>query len=766
MSDIPELELHPELSAFLPMLYVAWSDGELGAHEVEAIRAEVSARAGLRPASRAFLERWLDPDREPAPHELHALLTRVRDEARGLSRPEALDLVELGRALAAARGDAPNDAELQALRELGRATGLIASRDGTRRLLVRERPEEEAEAPPAPSFEPAALQALLDGRRAPLRQRLRELLSQPRFARVRGLTSAAYREQVLSWLRILADEGIGALAYPEELGGGGDLEGFLTAFETLACHDLSLLVKFGVQFGLFGVSVLRLGTERHHRAVLPGAGSLEIPGCFAMTETDHGSNVQELETTARFDPERGAFILDTPHPGARKDYIGNAACHGRQAVVFAQLTTADEDHGVHAFLVPIRDDQGRALPGVAIEDCGEKLGLNGVDNGRLSFQDVLVPRENLLDRFAAVTEDGAYESPIASAGRRFFTMLGTLVGGRVSIGLAALSATKSALAVALRYAGRRRQFGPPGLPELSLLDYPSHRRRLLPRLARTYALHFALQALARSYLSADDEALRDVEAGAAGLKALATWHATDTIQECREACGGQGYLAENRFAELKADTDVFTTFEGDNTVLLQLVVKAQLSGYARRLGGLDFFGLIRHLGGLAATTITELNPIVTRLTDPEHLRGRDFQLSALRWRETQNLAILARRLKSRLDRGQEAFQALVACQDHALEVARAHVERQLLEAFHEAVDAVEDAALRPVLEKLAALHGLATIEADRGWFLERGYLEGTKSRALCRQVEALCLELNPDAAALVDAFGIPDALLGAPIARG
>ncbi|PWG73801.1 acyl-CoA oxidase, partial [Enterococcus hirae] len=79
-----------------------------------------------------------------------------------------------------------------------------------------------------------------------------------------------------------------------------------------------------------------------------------------------------------------------------------------------------------------------------------------------------------------------------------------------------------------------------------------------------------------------DKDRREVEAVAAGLKAFATWHATDTIQTCREACGGQGYLAVNRFAALKADTEVFTTFEGDNIVLQQLLAKGLLTDYKKQ----------------------------------------------------------------------------------------------------------------------------------------------------------------------------------------
>ena len=276
----------------------------------------------------------------------------------------------------------------------------------------------------------------------------------------------------------------------------------------------------GVQFGLFGGSILQLGSSQHHQEYLPAIGTLELPGCFAMTETGHGSNVHDLETVARYDPQTEEFIIHTPNLSARKDYIGNAALHGRLATVFAQLEIGAQRHGVHAFLVPIREDDGTPCVGVGIEDCGEKLGLNGVDNGRLWFDGVRIPRSNLLDRFAQVGPDGIYSSPIASPTKRFFVMLGTLVGGRVSVALAASSASKSALTIAVRYGARRRQFGPEGEAETVLLDFRTHQRRLMPRLATTYALDFALKRLVTEYVGSTADSRREVEALAAGLKPM------------------------------------------------------------------------------------------------------------------------------------------------------------------------------------------------------------------------------------------------------
>src|SRR5690606_13070659 len=236
----------------------------------------------------------------------------------------------------------------------------------------------------AAAVDTAALRDLLDGRWAAVRRRAREVLRGPEFAPRHGLGMEEHRARVTGQLHTLAGTDLARYGFSPEYGGAGDVGASVVAFEMLVC-DLSLMVKLGVQWGLFGGAIQALGTERHHAAYLPGVMSLEIPGCFAMTETGHGSDVQGLRTTATFDPDTDEFVVHTPDEAARKDYIGNAARDGRLAVVFAQLVTGGQRHGVHALLVPVRDAGGAPMPGGRSEDCGPKAGLNGVDNGRLWF---------------------------------------------------------------------------------------------------------------------------------------------------------------------------------------------------------------------------------------------------------------------------------------------------------------------------------------------------------------------------------------------
>ena len=637
------------------------------------------------------------------------------------------------------------------------------------------------------SVDPVALRRFLDGGYAIVREYERAMLSQPEFAKPPAPPPTdRYREQVSERARILAATGGPSLLFPKEYGGLGQVGAAIASFETLAHSDLSLLVKCGVQFGLFGGAVHHLGTRKHHQAYLAKIASLELPGCFAMSETGHGSNVQRVETTATWDADTGEFVIETPTESAQKDYIGNAARDGRMAAVFCQLIVGGESRGVHAILVPIRDEDGSPAAGVEIFDCGEKLGLNGVDNGRLAFHGVRVDRDALLDRYAEVTEDGEYRSPIENENRRFFTMLGTLVQGRVSVGGAAISATKSALTIAIRHGARRRQFGPPDSEELPLLEFRAHQRRLLPALATTYALHFAqehvvaeLDRIFGSLGEGEEEAERDrreLETRAAGLKAIATWHATETIQVCREACGGAGYMSENRLGELKADTDVFTTFEGDNTILLQLVAKSLLTGYQDEFEELGPFATAGFVVSQAWETVVERSAgreVIQRLTDDlvpsrerdEDLLDRDYQLGLFRFREEHVLSGAARRLRRGLSAdGADPFEVFNDCQDHVLVAARAHVHREILEDFCAAIERADDGDLRALLERLCDLYALSELERDRAWFQEHARISSTRAKMLTRAVNGLCAGLRPTAEDLVDAFGIPDELLAAPIA--
>ncbi|KSU77717.1 Acyl-coenzyme A oxidase [Pseudarthrobacter enclensis] len=630
-----------------------------------------------------------------------------------------------------------------------------------------------------------ALGRQLLGKWAAVRIQARDLAGRPELHKIEGQTHTEHRARVFGQLQYLVDNGAVHRAFPKHLGGSDDHGGNIAGFEELVVADPSLQIKAGVQWGLFGSAVMHLGTAGHQAKWLPGIMSLDIPGCFAMTETGHGSDVASIATTATYDPAAGEFVIHTPFRAAWKDYIGNAATDGLGAVVFAQLITQGVNHGVHAFYVDLRDPATKEfLPGIGGEDDGIKGGLNGIDNGRLHFTNVRIPRTNLLNRYGDVAADGTYSSPIASPGRRFFTMLGTLVQGRVSLDGAAVAASKVALKAAIQYATERRQFNASShTDEEVLLDYQRHQRRLFTRLATTYAAGFAHEQLLRKFddvfsgAADTDEDRQDLETLAAALKPLSTWHALDTLQECREACGGAGFLIENRFASLRADLDVYATFEGDNTVLLQLVAKRLLADYAKEFRNVDFGVLARYVVGQAtgaAIHRTGLRQVAQFITDTGlvqkaaiALRDEESQRALLTDRVQTMVAEAAAALKgsNRLpqDKGAALFNRH---QNELIDAAQAHAELLQWEAFTEALAEVADPGTRKVLTWLRDLFGLSLIEKNLSWYLMNGRLSMQRARTVGGYINRLLEKIRPHAMDLVDAFGYTDEHLRARIATG
>ena len=524
------------------------------------------------------------------------------------------------------------------------------------------------------------------------------------------------------------------------------------------------------------------------------------------------------QTEAVLDLATDEWVVNTPDDAALKWWIGNAAEDGQMATVFARLKIpspggAVADHGVHAFVVPIRDGRrGEAglLPGVQILDCGYKVrggeagrgrgvrerargaasaargrrarraprqpltpahrapprqvGLQGVDNGALRFTDVRIPRDHLLDRFATVDARGAYASP-HTPGKRFAATLGELTGGRVGLTGSSVAVLKAALTVAIRYSATRVQFGPPGGPEVAVLDYPSQQDRLMPALATAYGLHFASRTLVRLYVAAKaapaDDAVADVHSLSAGLKAYATRFTAGALSTCRECCGGHGYAAANRMGAWRSDHDIFQTFEGDNTVLLQQVAGLLLKRYKDRFSSHPLAASTAYVRAWAGRALPA-NPLLAHDTSPAHLRNRAFLRAALRHRARRLLFTAAARLAKHTKRV-GAFAAWSKCLPHLLHLATAHVEAVIHDELAAGAAAAPTAGgARAALTAAADLFALDRIEADI-MFRNDEFVAADKAKAISKVATALKAQLRGAALPMVAAFSIPDAILRAPI---
>jgi acyl-CoA oxidase len=612
-----------------------------------------------------------------------------------------------------------------------------------------------AAAPPSPApsaatapHGAASLAAFLDGEHAELKAAVRARISRRDFAHRYDLDRTEHRELIWQRCQELAKMGWGGEVFPDAQG-RSDVPRFLAIFETLGSYDANLVIKFGLQFGLFGGAIFYLGSKRHHDEYLPAVAALELVGCYAMTEIGHGSDTHRLQTVARYDAATEEFVIDTPVPAARKQFIGNAAMHARMAVVFAQLEVGQERHGVFGFLVPVRDERGALLPGVQIGDTGPKLGLLGIDNGWLSFAQVRVPRANLLDRFGYVTADGQYQ---ARGKNPTMLVQRAMSGGRIAIAWAALSAAKAGLTIAIHYGARRRQFG--AGEERLLLDYPLHRRRLLPRLAVAYAMDAALKHITE--LSRATSAMTDphFEELTALFKAYSTWNTLDTLQECREACGGQGYLARNRVGLMRADIDPMTTLEGDNSLLYLFAAKTSLKRLRDATVRRGKLGPVLAWSELAKARAALM--LALRRSGEGFWRDTTGLLRLLSFREDALRLAVARQLRAATRHGQEPTGDY---QTPLLELAQASAERIALEeSTRRAAHAPAD--VRGALASLAVLYALECVSRHAAWYLQTYVLTGGDARRLEHELTERCRALAPVATMLVDGFAIPAECLG------
>jgi len=747
----------PGILQYIPFFYVIWSDDLLTISEINVVQKALEADETLTEENRETLISWLDTANPPANRELKNWKRTIANTRVKLVESDTYPLATFSQKIVCQHyRKCPFNDQLKHIE-----VNLGIQPNHYSHLFDVEVDYKST----LNYYDASEIDTILKGKHADVIDGFRAVLDNAIFEWNIHRKKEDFREVVLDQVKFLADKGYGSMAYPSTYGGTNNMEGYAYMFENMMYVDGSLTIKFGVQFGLFGGSIQKLGTKKHHDKYLKDAGSASLLGCFAMTETGHGSNVRGIKTTATYDKETDNIIIQTPGQNDNKEYIGNAL-HSKIASVFAQLIVDGKNEGVHAILVPLRNEKHELLPGIKVDDNGYKLGLNGVDNGKIWFDQVSVPRENLLNKYGDIKENGSYHSEIKNPNKRFFTMLGTLVGGRICVARAGLGGAKFALAVAIKHALKRRQFNDSiKVQEDLLMDYPTHQLRLTPLVASAYVYHVALDKIMEVYSDQSQPDKRKVETQVAGLKSIITWYANSAIQECREACGGKGYLLENRIADLKGDVDIFTTFEGDNTVLLLLAAKGVLSDFKSEFNSSGFSAVLKILGIQITNKLTTINPVYSNKVDKDHLYNPKFHKHAFDYRTRRLTYTLAMRIRDYIKTGMPSYQAFLKVQTHLLALGKAYSCEFAYSTYCDFADTIPDEKNRLLFQKLGTLHALHAIREDAEWYLEQGYIGGTKSKAIRQRVERLCTELRPHIEVLVDGFGIPGHCMSAPIVR-
>lgn len=534
----------------------------------------------------------------------------------------------------------------------------------------------------------------------------------------------------------------------------------------------------GIHFSMFLTYIKTNASPDQQKKWLELAQEGRYFGAYAQTELGHGSNVRGLETTCTFDKGTDEFVIHSPTLTSLKWWpTGMYACtHG---VVFGQLIIDGKNYGSHGFMVQFRDDEGRLMPGVEVGEMGPKINADNTNIGYARFTQVRVPRFNMFARYQQLSREGVYTAPPRNLNKfKYISMMSI----RMVIVSWSYRDLARAATIAIRYSCIRKQGfkdttaeDPLGtnVGENFVMDYKMQQYRLFKSLANAYCFFWSA-AYVTAYLGRIQNAVTmgtdaerdqaaaempELHATLSGLKVWATLWAHSGIEDCRKACGGQGYLRSSGICDLTCNFAEPATVEGEQVILSLQVARFLIKAAGDLDAGRPLVGSIEYLK----------EPRITKLEGfgaaAAWRKGSTPKLLELMRDRAKRFALkLATSFRAAQSQGLSFDVALNSVAVLAYKAAEAHSAFVMFRNnFLGLQEKVEDAGIKAALIRLLDLAMFVMLRENGGdW---AGCLSEEQVDAVSARIDELLDEIRPDCIGLVDSFGCTDNELQSTLGR-
>jgi len=505
--------------------------------------------------------------------------------------------------------------------------------------------------------------------------------------------------------------------------------------------------SFALHFGVFLPCIYNFGSKEQIEKWAPLAENLEVIGAYAQTELGHGSNLRGLETTATYDASSEEFIINSPSITAAKWWPGDMGLLGNHVILMSRLIIGGRDLGMHPFMVQTRDlKTHQSLPGIEVGDLGSKMGFEVIDNGYMLFNNVKIPRENLLCKNAEVLRDGSY---VKHADGKMMYISMTKV--RVSLlRNPILSKLGKACTIATRYSAVRRQ-GHSSTIEPVILDYLIHQHKILPQIARVFAIDFCSKKLMKfqdtnidDMQNGDLSKLAELHSLSSCIKALSSEEAVKSCEILRRSCGGQGYLNASGLPRLYLNLLPSCTYEGENTLLYLQCSRYLLKSFTSKNSNDDS----------VAYLFNQNNNFYLK---EENCLQIESLLLAFQKRSRANVQRSVSKFNHLISTGLSPIKAAESLSIELTSAARAHGFTYMLTAFIENCHEPSfSSQLRHVMTSLCLLFALHHVNENQGEFIQFRAMKESSCDHFLEAEKELLMKLRPNAIPLVDALDYGD----------